>query len=45
MSIIAIYVAMIPLTTLGFNEAGMRADYYPSTSGREDALVLAYELI
>ena len=30
---------------LGFNEVGVRADYYPSLAGREDAIVLAIELI
>ena len=29
---------------LGFNEIGIRKDYYPAFSGREDALVLAMEL-
>jgi ribosomal-protein-alanine N-acetyltransferase len=29
---------------LGFNEIGRRRDYYPSNNGREDALVLAYEI-
>jgi ribosomal-protein-alanine N-acetyltransferase len=29
---------------LGFNEIGRRRDYYPSKNGREDALVLAYEI-
>ena len=28
---------------LGFNEIGLRRDYYPDNNGREDALVLAYE--
>lgn len=31
--------------TLGFNEIGIRHDYYPATNGREDALVLAKELL
>jgi len=30
---------------LGFNEVGLRRDYYPNTNGREDALVLAYEVV
>lgn len=30
---------------LGFNEVGVRKDYYPAFVGREDALVLARELI
>ena len=29
---------------LGFNDIGVRHDYYPAFSGREDALVLAKEL-
>ena len=29
---------------LGFNEVGLRENYYPSHVGREDALVLAKEL-
>lgn len=31
--------------TLGFNEVGLREGYYPALDGREDALVLALELI
>ena len=30
---------------LGFNEIGVRKDYYPAFAGREDALVLAKELL
>jgi len=30
---------------LGFNEIGLRRDYYPDRNGREDALVLAHEII
>jgi [ribosomal protein S18]-alanine N-acetyltransferase len=30
---------------LGFNEVGTRANYYPSFKGREDAIVLAKELL
>ena len=30
--------------SLGFNEIGVRRDYYPAFVGREDALVLAREL-
>ena len=30
---------------LGFNEVGVRQNYYPAFTGREDALVLAIELI
>ena len=29
---------------LGFNEIGLRRGYYPDNDGREDALVLAYEI-
>ena len=28
----------------GFNEVGMRREYYPDKSGREDALIMAMEL-
>lgn len=28
----------------GFNEIGTRRNYYPHTSGREDAMVLGYEM-
>ncbi len=31
--------------TLGFNEVGIRPGYYPSITGREDAIVLAKELL
>lgn len=30
---------------MGFNEIGTRKDYYPAKNGREDALVMARELI
>ncbi|MEX0941446.1 MAG: ribosomal protein S18-alanine N-acetyltransferase [Pseudomonadales bacterium] len=30
---------------LGFNEVGVRKDYYPAFAGREDALVLAKEFV
>ncbi len=30
---------------MGFNEIGRRKDYYPAESGREDALLLAMDLI
>lgn len=30
---------------LGFNEVGVRKDYYPAFAGREDALVLAREFV
>ena len=29
---------------IGFNEIGIRKDYYPAQNGREDALMLAMEL-
>ncbi len=31
--------------TLGFNEVDIRHDYYPTITGREDAIVLAKELL
>jgi [ribosomal protein S18]-alanine N-acetyltransferase len=31
--------------TLGFNEVGIRENYYPAFVGREDAIVLAKELL
>ncbi len=30
---------------MGFNEVGLRRDYYPATNGREDALILALEIV
>jgi len=30
---------------LGFNEVGIRENYYPAFAGREDAVVLAKELL
>lgn len=30
---------------LGFNEVGVRKDYYPTEDGREDAVILALELV
>ncbi len=30
---------------LGFNEVGRRKDYYPAKKGREDAVILALELV
>lgn len=30
---------------LGFNEVGIRKDYYPAENGREDAVMLALELV
>ena len=29
----------------GFNEAGVRSNYYPAENGREDALIMAMELM
>ncbi len=31
--------------SLGFNEIGIRKDYYPAANGREDAVMLALELV
>lgn len=31
--------------SLGFNDVGRRKDYYPAESGREDAVILALELV
>ncbi|WP_305908783.1 ribosomal protein S18-alanine N-acetyltransferase [Methylomarinum sp. Ch1-1] len=31
--------------SLGFNEIGIRKDYYPAKNGREDAVMLALELV
>ena len=30
--------------SLGFTEVGIRKDYYPAEDGREDAMILAYDL-
>jgi [ribosomal protein S18]-alanine N-acetyltransferase len=30
--------------SLGFAEVGIRKDYYPADNGREDAMILAYDL-
>ena len=37
-------VAIQLYENLGFNEIGLRSDYYPARPGRADALVLAYEI-
>ena len=37
-------VALQLYRSLGFNELGVRRDYYPARGGREDGLVLALEL-
>jgi ribosomal-protein-alanine N-acetyltransferase len=31
--------------SLGFNEIARRANYYPAAAGREDAIVMALELL
>lgn len=31
--------------SMGFNDIGLRKDYYPTKTGREDALILAKELL
>ena len=31
--------------SMGFNEVGLRADYYPAANGREDALVMTLTLL
>jgi ribosomal-protein-alanine N-acetyltransferase len=31
--------------SIGFNEFGRRPNYYPAKKGREDALVMAMELL
>jgi len=30
---------------LGFNELGIRPNYYPAVKGREDAVIMALELV
>lgn len=37
--------AMALYTRLGFNEVGVRKGYYPADNGREDAVILALELV
>lgn len=37
-------VAQALYASLGFNELGVRRDYYPARNGREDGLVMALEL-
>jgi [ribosomal protein S18]-alanine N-acetyltransferase len=32
-------------SSIGFNEIGIRKDYYPAENGREDALMMALELV
>jgi len=38
-------VALSLYESEGFNEIGMRKNYYPTTNGREDALVMAKSII
>ena len=37
--------AVMLYDSMGFNEIGIRNGYYPAQSGREDALVMALELV
>ena len=37
-------IAMSLYQKLGFNEVGLRRNYYPAKKGREDAVILALEL-
>lgn len=37
-------VAINLYLNMGFNEIGIRKEYYPARNGREDALILAYAL-
>jgi len=37
--------AMSLYESVGFNEIGRRPGYYPASNGREDALVMAMELL
>ena len=36
--------AIFLYTQSGFNEVGIRRNYYPSSCGREDAIIMAYDL-
>lgn len=38
------FAAINLYTSLGFDEVGIRKDYYPTPRGREDALIFAMEL-
>jgi ribosomal-protein-alanine N-acetyltransferase len=38
------YAAIMLYENLGFNQVGTRKDYYPTKSGREDAVILAKDL-
>jgi len=37
--------AILLYDSMGFNEFGRRPNYYPAKKGREDALVMAIELL
>ena len=37
-------VARLLYANSGFNEIGLRRDYYPARNGREDAIIMAYAL-
>ena len=39
------HIAQRLYDTMGFNQIGLRRGYYPSTKGREDAILLARSLI
>jgi len=41
----ATFDRMIGCSSIGFNEFGRRPNYYPAKKGREDALVMAIELL
>jgi len=36
--------ALMLYEQMGFNQAGVRKDYYPAKDGREDAVILAKSL-
>jgi ribosomal-protein-alanine N-acetyltransferase len=38
------YAAIMLYENLGFNQIGTRKDYYPTKTGREDAVILAKDL-
>ncbi len=39
------HIAMRLYDTMGFNQVGMRRNYYPTKNGREDALIFARHLL
>jgi len=39
------HIAQRLYDTMGFNQVGVRRGYYPSTKGREDAIILARSLL